>query len=336
MSFLAKSLLVASVVTLSSAASAQIVATGPFTGAHFENFEASPYGVNTCVPGRMFQNTADLCDPTGNGMIVTSGWSFTCQIPSFSGSHFAGSAGGPAEWTFDVPASRFGGMFGTNSGYPDGTVEFYDSGNTLITSLPIIIPANCSWNWNGWQVNGGPGIKRIKIIQGNIYGGAFADMDDMQVDYGPIVPPPVTYCTAKVNSLGCTPAIGSTGTSSATAGSGFTVNTTNVINNKPGLYIYTNTGRAAVAFSGGLRCVNAPVKRSVAMNSGGNPPPNDCSGLYALDFNAFAVGALGGTPAAYLTVPGTVVDAQAWGRDNGFPAPNNATLSDGLEWTVGP
>lgn len=145
------------------------------------------------------------------------------------------------------------------------------------------------------------------------------------------------YCTAKVNSLGCTPSIGSFGASSASAGSGFVVSGSNVRNNKPGLLIYTNNGRGATPFVGGLLCISGPVRRSVQLNSGGTPiPVNDCTGVYSIDVNAFTVGALGGTPAAYLGVSGTTVNSQCWGRDPGFAAPNNATLTDGLEFVVGP
>ena len=157
----------------------------------------------------------------------------------------------------------------------------------------------------------------------------------VQVDVPGAANTAVVYCTAKVNSLGCTPTIATLGSPSASAGVGFTVLTSNVINNKPGLYIYGSTGRTAAPLSGGLLCVNGPVRRAVALTSGGNVGP-DCSGVYSMDFNAFTVGALGGTPSSFLGLPGTLVNTQAWGRDNGFAPPDNATLSDGLEWTVGP
>ncbi len=162
---------------------------------------------------------------------------------------------------------------------------------------------------------------------------SFATENGLQLDY--LTALPTLYCTAKTNSLGCVPMIGFAGVSSATAGSGFTLSTLTVINHEPGLYLYSNAGQAALPFQGGLRCVNVRLRRAIPLNSGGNSAPNDCSGAYVLDFNAFAVGALGGTPAAYLTVPGTVVDVQCWGHDPGFPAPNNTTLSNALEFTVG-
>jgi len=144
------------------------------------------------------------------------------------------------------------------------------------------------------------------------------------------------YCTAKVNSLGCTPAIASTGVSSASAGSGFTISATNIINNKNGLLFYGTTGQSSLPFQGGTLCVKSQIKRTPSVNSGGNPPPNDCSGVFSIDFNLFTAGGIpGGTPAPALSVPGTVVDCQWWGRDPGFPAPNNTTLSDALEFTVG-
>ena len=145
----------------------------------------------------------------------------------------------------------------------------------------------------------------------------------------------IVYCTAKTNSLGCVPSIGATGVSSASAGSGFVINATNVLNNKNGLLFYGITGQSALPFQGGTLCVKSQIKRTPSVNSLGNPPPNDCSGVFSLDFNLFAVGGLGGTPLPALTVAGTKVDCQFWGRDPGFIAPNNTTLSNGLEFTVG-
>jgi hypothetical protein len=146
-------------------------------------------------------------------------------------------------------------------------------------------------------------------------------------------PPPLTYCTAKLNSLGCLPQIGSSGTPDVGATSGFVVNCSNVRNNRVGLLLYGMTGRGTIPFQGGTLCVKSPIRRTLGVSSGGTPAPQqDCSGVYQLDMNAFAHGLLGGSPDAALLQTGTLVNAQWWGRDPGFAAPNNTTLSAGLEY----
>jgi hypothetical protein len=162
----------------------------------------------------------------------------------------------------------------------------------------------------------------------------FGNVNGVQIEPG--TAPPTTYCVAKVNSLGCTPSIGFTGSPSATTGSGFVVSASQVINNKSGLLFYGTTGPASTPFQGGTLCVATPIRRTGAVNSGGNPPPNDCSGVYSIDMNAFAQSPGPPTPHPALTVPGTQVNCQFWGRDPGFPAPNNTTLSNALQYLVGP
>jgi hypothetical protein len=147
----------------------------------------------------------------------------------------------------------------------------------------------------------------------------------------------VVYCTAKLNSLGCTPSISANGAPSASAFNGFVVSAANVRNNKSGLLFYGLNGQAALPYQGGTLCVSPPIKRTPALMSGGTPAPaNDCSGVFAIDMCTFATGGLGGSPSPLLQVIGTVVNCQFWGRDPGFAAPNNTTLSDGLEYSICP
>jgi hypothetical protein len=149
-------------------------------------------------------------------------------------------------------------------------------------------------------------------------------------------PEPSSYCTAKVNSLGCTPFIASSGVASASNATFFKVRGENVRNQKSGLLFYGVSGAAGTPFQGGTLCVKSQIKRTPGVVSGGTPSPaNDCSGIYSIDMNAFAAGLLGGSPLPALSVAGTPVNCQWWGRDPGFPAPNNTTLTNGLAYTVG-
>ncbi len=80
---------------------------------------------------------------------------------------------------------------------------------------------------------------------------------------------------------------------------------------------------------GGYLCVQSPVHRTALLDSGGNVGPNDCSGAYTFDFNAWM--ASGEDPAL---VAGTMVYAQFWSRDSG--ASFNTIRSDGLRFGIAP
>ncbi|MEO6710007.1 MAG: hypothetical protein ABIP42_10545, partial [Planctomycetota bacterium] len=133
---------------------------------------------------------------------------------------------------------------------------------------------------------------------------------------------PSIYCTAKINSLGCLPAIAFQGVASVSSPAPFTISASSIRNNKPGLLLY-GFQSAATPFQGGVLCIASPIKRSPGLNSGGTPPGggNDCSGILTMDFNAFLQG---GTVPALLVV-GQQVNAQYWSRDPGDPFGTNTT-----------
>ncbi len=139
---------------------------------------------------------------------------------------------------------------------------------------------------------------------------------------------PAVYCTAKVNSLGCLPEIGSTGRPSVSDPTPFTIEASQVLNNKPAVLFYGYSAQA-VPFQGGTLCIGPPVRRTAVQSTGGNPPPLDCSGTLSFDFNALIQSGADPQLAA-----GVLAYAQYWYRDAQSPLP--AGLTDALRFSPCP
>lgn len=137
-------------------------------------------------------------------------------------------------------------------------------------------------------------------------------------------------CMPKVNSRFCTPEINSTGTPSASAGTGFDVTGTLLLSNKQGGMVYSVNGPANIPMFGGHLCIQPPLKRMPSMSTQGDPPPVDnCTGTLTYDFNT----RIATDPALFA---GVTVNCQMWYRDQGFPPPDNLGLTGGLEFTIQP
>jgi hypothetical protein len=142
---------------------------------------------------------------------------------------------------------------------------------------------------------------------------------------------PETYCTAKVNSLGCTPEIGSSGAASLAVGDNFVVGASNVLNAKPGVLLW-GASPLSTPFAGGTLCVapTPPSIRGPLLDSGGSPPSaSDCTGSYSFHFSHALMQSRG------LTA-GTQLYAQFLSRDPGFAPPRNVGLTDARSFTVIP
>ena len=139
---------------------------------------------------------------------------------------------------------------------------------------------------------------------------------------------PATYCTGKINSLGCTPAIAFSGTASANPSAPFNITASNLVNQKTGLLFYSHAP-VAVAFQGGTKCVASPFVRTQPQNSGGSTNGNDCTGTYSFDFNDWIVNGWD-----FTLAPGSEIYAQYWSRD---PASaSHTSLSNALQFVINP
>jgi len=139
---------------------------------------------------------------------------------------------------------------------------------------------------------------------------------------------PVAYCTAKVNSQGCLPAMSSSGLPSASVASGFLLKAAQVLPNKVGLLLYSVNGPGGAPFQGGFLCVTAPTRRTPGQIAGalGAPP---CTGTLSFDFNARI--ASGIDPAL---IAGQQVWTQYWSRD--VAASFGIGLTNGMTFSICP
>lgn len=137
------------------------------------------------------------------------------------------------------------------------------------------------------------------------------------------------YCTAKVNSQFCLPAIAANGVASASNSAPLIISATNIVNQKQGLLFY-GYAPSASSFQGGIKCVANPLRRTGPQSSGGSPSGADCTGAFSFDFNAWI--ASGNDP--LLAVVGQQVNAQYWSRDPADPFTTN--LTDAVSFKVCP
>jgi len=130
-----------------------------------------------------------------------------------------------------------------------------------------------------------------------------------------------TYCTAKVNSAGCTPSIGSSGVPSLSIANNCHVAAANVLPGKPGMLIWSYEQKAG-PFYGGTLCVKAPIVRTPVQNAT-QIGPGPCDGRYLFHLSHDYM--------QQKNIPaGSTVNAQFWSRDNGFAAPNGIGLTNAL------
>jgi len=176
-----------------------------------------------------------------------------------------------------------------------------------------------SWYGEVYEIDPGFG-SRLLVTSTGMGSGCLAIIEEAGG-----TPPPTIYCTAKLNSLGCTPAIGYGGPTiqPLSGANDYDVDVVQLVNNKNGIVFYGYAPHN-FPFQGGWLCVTPPILRTPVQQTGGNPPPNDCSGQLVLRVNDLA---------GVNHAPASVVYFQGWSRDPADPTGFGTSLSDAIRLT---
>lgn len=224
-----------------------------------------------------------------------------------------------------IGGPTYGSLGGPNAGLLDAWLAHYDDvGNQtwigqLGTNDDDHLQAGASDGLGGVCVGG--------FTYGSLGGPNAGIIDSWLARYGPT---PVVYCNSKLNSAGCSPTIGWSGTATASGPTDdFHVTASSVLNRKPGIMLWS-TLPAATPFGGGTLCLAPPVIRTPGQLSGGSPAPAvDCTGQYSFHFGHSYI-------QTYFLGVGQTIRAQYWSRDPGFATPNNIGLTAGLSFVICP
>jgi len=150
----------------------------------------------------------------------------------------------------------------------------------------------------------------------------------------PVSGPGQAYCTAGTSASGCRATLALQGLPSATASAGLLLSAAGVEGAKDGLFFFGTGGPQANPWGNGtsLQCVAPPVARAGLLNGAGTP--GQCDGAFAQDLDALWCPVC---PKPNLNPgAGAVVRAQLWYRDPLSTSNQTTSLSDAIEFALGP
>jgi hypothetical protein len=147
-------------------------------------------------------------------------------------------------------------------------------------------------------------------------------------------PSPSSYCTAGTSSNGCQATLLASGIPSANQPSGFVLSAAGMEGDKDGLFFFGTSGRQANSWGSGtsFQCVIPPVLRAGLLVGSGTP--GACDGAVSQDLNALWCPTC--PKPTKNPGPGALVQAQLWYRDPTNTSNQTTSLSDAMEFGVGP
>jgi glucose/arabinose dehydrogenase len=300
-----------------------------------------PQSVTTCAGSPASFSTG----PTGSGSFTyqwkkngtpiagatASTYSIASVAPGHAGSYTAVVTG--ACGTVETNPATLTVNSNVTASAPSSTSACLGSPASFSTTAGGTGPFSFQWRKNGVVI---PGATSATYSIASVSAGDAGQYSvTVTGSCGVAQPPPATltvtgtstvYCTAQVNSHGCTPTIGASGIPSASAGSGYFIAATKVLPLINGVFFYSTSGPAAIPFQGGFVCCAAPIRRVALAPSSGS---GTCGGVLRLDFNAYIASGAN----IHLTA-GASIWGQFWSRDKGSASGSN--LSNALKAVICP